>query len=128
MEEAGLNAKELYFMASAYDDLLAMPLQVRKEFGHTLWLVQKGEMPANATLFEGSRANEIMKLTERFDTDTYRAVYAAKFEHAIFVLHVFKKKSKSGIRTPQKEVEAVEKRLQQAKADYTALFGTEETK
>lgn len=120
--------KELYFVASAYDDLLDLPPQVRREFGHTFWLVQQGETPANASPFEGSRANEIMKLTERYDTDTYRAVYAAKFERAVFVLHVFKKKSQSGIRTPQKEVDTVMKRLQQAKADYAAMFGTEETK
>ena len=122
------ESKELYFIASAYDDLLDLPPTVRKEFGHTLWLVQQGGTPDNASPFEGSRANEIMKLTERYDTDTYRAVYTAKFERAVFVLHVFKKKSKSGIRTPQKEVETVTKRLQQAKADYLAMYGTEETK
>ncbi len=122
------ESKELYFIASAYDDLLDLPPTVRKEFGHTLWLVQQGGTPDNASPFEGSRANEIMKLTERYDTDTYRTVYTAKFERAVFVLHVFKKKSKSGIRTPQKEVETVTKRLQQAKADYLAMYGTEETK
>ena len=85
-------------------------------------------MPHNASPFEGSRANEIMKLTERYDTDTYRAVYTAKFERAVFVLHVFKKKSQSGIRTPQKEIETVIKRLQQARRDYEAMYGSEATK
>lgn len=122
------ESKELYFVGSAYDDLLDLPPVVRKEFGHMLWLVQQGGTPANASPFEGSRANEIMKLTERYNTDTYRAVYTAKFEHAVFVLHVFKKKSQSGIRTPQREVETVIKRLQQAKQDYEAMYGTEATK
>jgi len=108
--------------------LLDLPPVVRKEFGHTLWLVQQGGTPGNASPFEGSRANEIMKLTERYDTDTYRAVYTAKFERAVFVLHVFKKKSQSGIRTPPKEVETVIKRLRQAKSDYDQMFGTEGAK
>ncbi len=128
MEEGDKDLKELYFLEAAYDALWDLPPKVRNEFGHTLWLVQQGGTPSNASPFEGSKANEIMKLTERLDRDTYRAVYAAKFEKAVYVLHVFKKKSMSGIRTPQKEVDTVQKRLQQAKAEYAALYGTEETK
>lgn len=43
------ESKELYFIASSYDDLLDLPPAVRKEFGHTLWLVQQGGTPDNAS-------------------------------------------------------------------------------
>lgn len=59
-----------------------------------------------------------MKLTERFEGDTFRYVYAAKFEAAIYVLHVFQKKSKSRITTPQKDIDLVYDRLERAKSDY----------
>lgn len=44
---------------------------------------------------------EVMKLVEDYDGDTYRAAYTISFAKAVYVLHVFKKKAKSGIGTPQ---------------------------
>jgi phage-related protein len=38
-----------------------------------------------------------MEIIDRHDTNTYRAVYAMQFPNAIYVLHAFQKKSKSGI-------------------------------
>ena len=65
-----------------------------------------GETPDNVSPFEGSKSNEVMKITERFDGDTYRCVFAAKFERAVYVLHVLKK-SASGIATPRKDINTV---------------------
>ena len=45
---------------------------------------------------------------------TYRTVYTVKFEEAVFVLHCFQKKSKSGIATPKQEMDLVRARLQSA--------------
>ena len=47
---------------------------------------------------------------------TYRAVYTVRFKEAVFVLHCFQKKSKSGITTPKKEMDAIEARLKVAAA------------
>ncbi len=103
--------------------MLALPKEVRAEFGHGLWQIQTGETPSNASSFEGSKAHEVMKLTERYDGDTYRCVYAAKFERAVYILHVFQKKSKSGIATPQKDITTVQERLQNARQDYRDRYG-----
>jgi phage-related protein len=42
---------------------------------------------------------------------TYSAVYVVQFEHAIYVLHAFQKKSKSGIATPKSEIDLIKQRL-----------------
>jgi len=42
---------------------------------------------------------------------TYRTVYTVQMEEAVFVLHAFQKKSKTGIKTPKQEIELVEQRL-----------------
>ena len=42
---------------------------------------------------------------------TWRAVYTVKFEEAVFVLHCFQKKSKSGIVTPKQDIDIVRARL-----------------
>ena len=49
-----------------------------------------------------------------YDRDTYRAVYTVRFAERIYVLHVFKKKSKSGIATPRNDLDLIECRLRQA--------------
>jgi phage-related protein len=119
--------KQLRFQGSALEDLRTLPDVVRRDFGHALWLLQNGETPADASPFELTTASEVMKLTERHDGDTYRCVYAAKLEKAVYVLHVFQKKSKSGISTPKKDIELVYQRLERAKADYAAAFPSELT-
>lgn len=45
---------------------------------------------------------------------TYRAVYTVKFEEAVFVLHCFQKKSKSGITTPKEDMDIIRARLKVA--------------
>jgi phage-related protein len=52
--------------------------------------------------------------------DTFRAVYTVRFGDAVHVLHAFQKKSKSGIATPQPDVELIEKRLKVVLARYGA--------
>ncbi|MEH2082958.1 MAG: type II toxin-antitoxin system RelE/ParE family toxin [Nostoc sp.] len=47
------------------------------------------------------------EIIKRYDTDTYRAVYAVKIAEKIYVLHAFQKKSKQGIKTPQADVDLI---------------------
>ena len=59
-----------------------------------------------------------MEIVERYRTDAYRAVYTAHFDNAVYVLHVFQKKSKSSIATPKKEIELIRRRLAEAERHY----------
>ena len=43
--------------------------------------------------------------------DAYRAIYAVRIGEDIWVVHAFQKKSKSGIKTPQIEVDIIRERL-----------------
>ena len=57
-----------------------------------------------------------MELVERYNKDTYRAVYVVNLGDAVYVLHCFKKKSKRGIRTPKEDIDLIRQRLRQAQA------------
>ena len=46
---------------------------------------------------------------------TYRAVYLVQFQDAVYVLHAFQKKSKSGISTSQRDIETIRQRLRIAR-------------
>ena len=49
---------------------------------------------------------------------TYRSIYTVQFRAFVYVLHVFQKKSKRGIATPQADIDLIRKRLKIAEAAY----------
>jgi len=69
-------------------------------------------MPENAKPLKGI-APGVLEIVSDFRGDTFRAVYTVKFPKAVYVLHVFQKKSKRGIATPGHEMKLVEKPLAQ---------------
>ena len=58
----------------------------------------------------------VLEVVENDVGGTYRAVYTVRFEEAVFVLHCFQKKSKSGIATPKADMDVVRARLKMAEA------------
>jgi phage-related protein len=51
----------------------------------------------------------------RYRGDAFRSIYAVKIDMDIWVLHAFQKKSKSGIKTPQFEVDLIKERIKRLK-------------
>jgi phage-related protein len=47
-----------------------------------------------------------------------RTVYTVKISTAIYALHAFQKKSKSGIKTPAEDLELIKRRLKLAETDH----------
>ena len=86
------DEKEIRWVGSAYDDLLAFPKDARKEAGFQLGKVQAGLEPTDWKPFDdlGSGTREIRV---RDASGLYRVMYVAKFEEAIYVLHCFQKKT-----------------------------------
>lgn len=106
--------KDLIWVGSALKDLKLFPSEVRDEVGFTLHQVQEGKTPRNVKPLKGLTPG-VIEIVSNFDTDTYRTVYAIKLDDSIYVLHSFQKKSKSGIKTPKKELDLIEQRLKMAK-------------
>jgi phage-related protein len=102
-------------MGSSRKDLAAMPVAVKKDFGGALHAVQDSRTPEGAKPLKG-KAHGAMQLSEDHDGETYRAVYTVELEDAVYVLHCFQKKSKSGIATPQADIDLIERRLKDARA------------
>jgi len=55
----------------------------------------------------------VMEIVADDISGTYRAVYAVSIGESIYVIHAFQKKSKTGIATPQSEMELVRQRIRQ---------------
>lgn len=102
--------RKIEWMGSSLKDVVAMPEDVRAEFGHGLYLAQTGQRHIHAKPYGNS-----IELIERFDGDTYRCVYNIRIDDDIYVLHAFQKKSTSGIAVPRHDKETIEARLGAAK-------------
>jgi phage-related protein len=57
----------------------------------------------------------VYELRERFDKGAYRLVYVLNLKKAIYILHAFMKKSKSGIGLPKPDAELIAVRLKRAR-------------
>jgi phage-related protein len=116
--------KPLFWIASSKDDLLVFPEAVKDELGTALSVAQFGGKHPRAKPWRGEGTG-VFEVVEDHRGDTYRAVYAVRFERAVYVLHAFQKKSPSGIRTAKKDIELIGRRLSEASADYEARYGKE---
>ncbi len=110
-------AKEIRWIGSAKDDLSEMPVDVKYEVGSTLWAIQIGETPANTKSLKGS-LRAVREIVVDDDGGTYRTMYTTRIGDIVYVLDAFRKKSKRGIATPQRDLDRIEQRLKLAKRDY----------
>jgi phage-related protein len=110
--------RPVIWIGSSRRDLRGMPKKVRQGFGQAFYAAQQGITDPAAKPLEGFGGTRVMEIVERYKTDTYRAVYTAYFANAIYVLHVFQKKSKRGIATPKPDIDLIKKRFAEAERDY----------
>jgi len=107
--------KPLVWVRSSKDDLKKFPRIAQSHLGFALKVAQSGGKHPDAKPMKGFGGASVIEIVEDYDGDTYRAVYTVKFAEAIYVLHAFQKKSKSGIATPKREIDLIEQRLRRAK-------------
>jgi phage-related protein len=95
---------------------LALPVVVRKFFGHALHFAQRGDKHNAAKPLKGFGGAGVLEAVESDEAGTYRVVYTVRYVEAVFVLHCFQKKSKSGVAIPKEDKAAIETRLKAAEA------------
>jgi len=78
--------KPLVWIGSSKKDLMALPVNVRKFFGHALDFAQHGDRHDAAKVLKGFGGAGVLEVVEDDAGGTYRAVYTVKFEEAVFVL------------------------------------------
>jgi phage-related protein len=117
---SGATVKPVSWIGSSYKDFREFPDPVQDAMGYALYQAQIGLKHASAKPLKGFGGAGVLELVADHVGDTFRAVYTVKFATAIYVLHAFQKKSKSGIKTPTEDMELIQRRLKAAEADYKA--------
>ena len=110
--------KPLFWVGSSRRDIRTLPAVVKDTFGFALHRAQEGGKHEKAKPLKGYKGAGVLEVVEDDSGNTFRAVYTIRFAGAVYVLHVFQKKSKHGIATPKQELELIEQRLKWAESHY----------
>lgn len=105
--------RECRWIRSSYYDLMEFPKRVREIVGYALYTAQCGDKSPKAKPLKGLGPGVLEVVTD-YDGDTYRAIYIVRLPSAVFVLDVFQKKSKYGIKTSQQDMDRIKQRLGEA--------------
>jgi len=116
--ESGEQIKPLRWVGPTRSDVKSFPQPVRMAIGQALYAEQRGETDPAAKPMKGIGGRSVLEIVAPYDGNTWRAVYTVRFEDAVYVLHAFQKKSKSGIATPKKEIDVIHKRLADVERDH----------
>jgi phage-related protein len=108
-----LAPRPVVWLVDTLSTLQSCPQDVQDEIGYALYLAQIGEKYFRAKPLKGLGPG-VLEIVSDHRGDTYRGIYTVRFADKVYVLHVFQKKSKAGIRTPQAEIELVRQRLKRA--------------
>ncbi len=105
--------KPVIWMGDSLERLQEFPATVRDEVGYAIYLAQIGEKHVHAKPL-GGLGSGVLEVVSDHRGDTFRAVYAVRFQDRVYVLHAFQKKSKKGIATPQPDIAVLKQRLARA--------------
>ena len=114
MDEA---LKPVRWIGSSLRDLRSFPRAVRLDVGYALFAAQEGKTDPAAKSLKGFGGAGVLEIVAAHHGNAWRAVYTVQFQDAIYVLHVFQKKSKKGVATPTREIELIKRRLAEAARD-----------
>jgi phage-related protein len=108
------SLKPVMWVGSSRKDLRALPEPVQDHMGYALYVAQRGGKHRDTKSLSGFGGAGVVEVVKDFRGDTFRAVYTVKIAGAVYVLHAFQKKSKTGRETPRRDIELIKQRLREA--------------
>jgi phage-related protein len=106
--------KPVIWVGSSRKDLRAFPEPVQDHVGYALYVAQRGGKHRDAKTLSGFGGAGVVEVVTDFRGDTFRAVYTLRYAGAVYVLHAFQKKSKTGRETTRRDIELIQQRLREA--------------
>ncbi len=110
------SRKPVVWIGPTRKTLRRFPKPVRDTVGFALYHAQRGVKHESVKPLRGFAGAGVLEVVENHDGNTYRAVYTVRFAEVVYVLHIFQKKSKRGIKTPKQDIDLITQRLREAEA------------
>jgi phage-related protein len=108
------NTRRISWIKAARKDFEKFPQEARIEIMRALTVAAEGRKADIAKPLKGLGSG-VYEIALRFRSDAYRTVYAVNIGEEVWVIHAFQKKSRSGIKTPQHEIDLVRERIKRLK-------------
>lgn len=102
--------RPISWIKAARKNFEEFPEDVQSDILDALTIAAEGGKSDKAKPFKGVDGG-VFEIALKYRGDAFRALYAVKIGAEIWVIHAFQKKSKSGIKTPQMEVDLIRDRL-----------------
>ena len=112
--EAIRQTRPISWIKAARRDFEEFPEDVQGYMMNSLTIAAEGSKSDKARPFKGFDGG-VFEITLKHRGDAFRVLYAVKIGADIWVIHAFQKKSKSGIKTPQMEIDVIRERLKRLK-------------
>jgi len=108
------NTRRVSWVKAARRDFDEFPEDVQGYMLNALTIAAEGSKSDKAKPFKGVDGG-VFEIALKHRGDAFRVLYAVKIGTDIWVIHAFQKKSKSGIKTPQMEINLIRERLKRLK-------------
>jgi phage-related protein len=106
--------KPVIWVGRTLKDLREFPEPVQDHMGYALYVAQRGGKHRDAKTLKGFGGAGVLEVISDYRGDTFRAVYTVRHAGAVYVLHAFQKKSKTGRETTRRDLELIRQRLREA--------------
>ena len=106
--------KPVVWVGSSRKNLREFPAEVQDHMGYALFVAQQGGKHRDTKPLSGFGGAGVVEVIKDYRGGTFRAVYTLRFQGAVYVLHAFQKKSKTGRETPRRDIELIKQRLREA--------------
>jgi phage-related protein len=117
-DEKPKKLRRLRFTPASRRAYECLPDEVQNQIGFAVYRAELGKRHPDAKVLRGFGGASVVEVIVRHDGATYRAVYTLTFPGFVYLVHAFQKKSKTGIKTPKPELDAVQRGLTAAEKDY----------
>jgi phage-related protein len=77
-------------------------------------VAQQGGKHSDAKPLKGFGGAGVVEIIRNHKGDAFRVVYTVRLADAVYVLHAFQKKSKTGRETPKADIDMIERRMREA--------------
>ncbi|MBL29335.1 MAG: hypothetical protein CMM50_17530 [Rhodospirillaceae bacterium] len=104
------DTRPIGWVKAARKGFEAFPKAVQDRIASALTIAAEGGKADIAKPLKGMGAGAF-EISVRYRSDAFRAVYVTEIAGSLWVVHAFQKKSKVGIKTPEREIDLIHDRL-----------------
>jgi phage-related protein len=108
------NVRAISWLKGAKRDFEAFPSAVRIDAQAALTIAARGGKADTAKPFKGVEGG-VFEIALKHRGDAYRVIYTVQVGVDVWVIDAFQKKSKTGIKTPQIDVDRIRLRIKRLK-------------